>query len=81
MVYLFDVSAPITQHGVAITKGGSLNAKYVLHLDVRDMNSKHDWKKGISRCLQEATNAELTSLSFPALGTGTVDHSMFCSIN
>ena len=59
------------RHGVAITNGGKLNATYVIHLDVEDMKSKLDWKKGISRCLDEAQKATLASLSFPALGTGT----------
>ena len=67
---MYSVVAPIAQNGVAVTTGGTLTAKYVIHLDIMEMNGKRDWKRGISRCLEEAEKAELTSVSFPALGTG-----------
>ena len=53
-----------------MTNGGKLDADHVIHLDVEDMDTKAEWKKGISRCLEAAQKAELISLSFPALGTG-----------
>ena len=53
-----------------ITTAGNLAAKRVIHLDVNGVNGKNDWKKAISKCLQEAEKAQLSSLSFPALGTG-----------
>ena len=43
------------------------------------MKTKHEWKGGIFRCLEEANNRGFTSVSFPALGTGTAsaDNMMF----
>ena len=60
----------INRKGVAITNGGNLSAKKVIHLDVQGINGKAEWKKGITTCLKEAEKARLASLSFPALGTG-----------
>ena len=53
-----------------ITTAGNLAAKRVIHLDVSGVSGKNEWKKAISKCLQEAEKAQLSSLSFPALGTG-----------
>ena len=64
------VAGGIKQNGVAITSGGNLAAKHVLHLDVQGLTDKGEWKKGITRCLQQAERNELSSISFPALGTG-----------
>ena len=64
------VAGRIKQNGVAITSGGNLAAKHVLHLDVQGLTDKGEWKKGITRCLQQAERNELSSISFPALGTG-----------
>ena len=53
-----------------ITTAGNLAAKRIIHLDVNGVSGKNEWKKAISKCLQEAEKAQLSSLSFPALGTG-----------
>ena len=63
-------TGPIQSNGVVTTSGGNLTAKHVIHLDVQGITSKGEWKKGITRCLQQAESNELSSISFPALGTG-----------
>ena len=68
--YLYLITGTIGRRGVMITTAGNLSAKRVIHLDVNGVNGKNDWKKAISKCLQEAEKAQLSSLSFPALGTG-----------
>ena len=62
----------IGRNGIAVTTAGSLSVKHVIHLDVNEMRTKNVWKGGILRCLEEADKLGLSSVSFPALGTGTL---------
>lgn len=64
----------MNRNGVAITGGGNLSASHVIHVDVQGISGKNGWKKAITTCLQEAEKDELSSLSFPALGTGWIQN-------
>ena len=54
--------------GIVVTGPGKLNCKYIFHVMLQ--NSVKGWKTVISNCLQLAETRGVTSLSFPALGTG-----------
>ncbi len=53
-----------------MSTGGNLSAKRVVHLNVTGFSGNRQWKEGIKKCLQEAEREQLTSIAFPALGTG-----------
>ena len=57
-------------NGIAVTGGGDLLVKHVIHLNVRDKSHMKEWTMAIRSCLDEAERLGLTSLSFPTLGTG-----------
>lgn len=53
--------------GCVVTRAGSLRCKHVIHIDAQ---SSHSWKSKIKKCLEAANNLELSSVTFPAVGTG-----------
>ena len=58
----------IRREGIVVTGSGKLNSKYIFHVKLK--GSIDGWKTVISSCLQLAETIGVTSLSFPALGTG-----------
>ncbi|XP_050395688.1 protein mono-ADP-ribosyltransferase PARP15 isoform X2 [Patella vulgata] len=56
------------EKGIAITPVSGMNCKYVIHVDADRFN--YNWKKAITNCLREADQKHVTSIAFPALGTG-----------
>ena len=52
------------------TTAGDLPCQYVIHM-VAGTQQKSTWKKPIKKCLEKAASLNLTSITFPALGTGT----------
>ena len=66
--------------GIAVTGAGKLACQKVIHLEIPPIESNNDWKTAISRCLQEAEKLGLTSISFPAFGTGINDQVILQSI-
>ncbi|KAL3880352.1 hypothetical protein ACJMK2_032596 [Sinanodonta woodiana] len=58
---------------VAITSGGALDCKHVFHLFLKNWssrNAKRIFENTIRKCLEEADTASMSSIAFPALGTG-----------
>ncbi|XP_046562803.1 protein mono-ADP-ribosyltransferase PARP14-like isoform X2 [Haliotis rubra] len=57
------------KQGIVTTTAGGLQANYIIH--VSGDHFTQDWKKGITKCLEEAgTLPNVSSIAFPALGTG-----------
>ncbi|KAK6178592.1 hypothetical protein SNE40_013346 [Patella caerulea] len=56
------------EKGIAITPVSGMNCQYVIHVDADRFND--NWKKAIASCLREADKKNVTSIAFPALGTG-----------
>ncbi|MBC8174676.1 MAG: macro domain-containing protein [Candidatus Marinimicrobia bacterium] len=64
---------PIEVGDVVITTGGKLTAKYVIHAAGMGQDLQTDEKiirKVTHRCLELAEQNRITTLSFPAIGTG-----------
>ncbi|XP_067657209.1 protein mono-ADP-ribosyltransferase PARP15-like [Haliotis asinina] len=65
---------------VAVTGGGNLSCKQVYHITLTDKwrsdqpGTEELLKSTILKCLKTADDAGLTSLSFPALGTGALKY-------
>ena len=53
-----------------LTRAGKMAARYILHLDVTALDKNNTWKAGIKKCLRLVEQFKLSSISFPALGTG-----------
>ncbi|XP_071159744.1 protein mono-ADP-ribosyltransferase PARP15-like [Mytilus edulis] len=63
----------ITFSDVAITGPGRLDCQHIFHVTIQKFSSKGDEKnleKCIMNCLAEADRLGMTSIAFPALGTG-----------
>ncbi|XP_056005103.1 uncharacterized protein LOC125658748 isoform X3 [Ostrea edulis] len=68
------------KHGLVVTTSGDscqIPALFIIHVDatsVRRTFSKVNlaWRKMVLKCLQKAEQMKLTSLAFPALGTGSL---------
>ena len=58
----------IRRDGFIVSGPGKLPCRYIFHIKIR--GSIDGWKSIISVCLQQAESLGITSLSFPALGTG-----------
>ena len=56
---------------VAVTGAGKLNVRNIYHM-VPDMSSMRSIRDCIGNCLRKADSNGLTSLSFPAVGTGNM---------
>ena len=54
--------------GLAVTSAGHLPCKYVFHMAAHNMD--RGWTRGINKCLLEAEQLSISSISFPLLGTG-----------
>ena len=65
----------IRRDGVVVTGPGKLKCKFIFH--VKFKGSIEGWKTVISICLQHAETIGMTSLAFPALGTGTASPRVF----
>lgn len=64
-----------TKNGIAVTTGGNLPCKCIIHLAApaafdKKPPSMKDWEEGITKCLKEAEKMRLNSIAFPLLGTG-----------
>ncbi|CAH1781382.1 unnamed protein product [Owenia fusiformis] len=56
--------------GFAVTHGGKMQCKTVIHMDVT--SSRKDWKEMVIACLEKTEALKLSSVAFPALGTGSM---------
>ena len=57
---------------VAVTGAGKLNVRNIYHMVPDTMSSMRSIKECIVNCLRKADSSGLTSLSFPAVGTGNM---------
>ena len=57
-----------------LTTAGQLDAKCVAHMVASDSPSSNEIEKCISNCLKTVNENEWESISFPAVGTGSLKH-------
>ncbi|XP_022795889.1 poly [ADP-ribose] polymerase 14-like isoform X2 [Stylophora pistillata] len=62
---------PVTPGSISVTGAGKLQVRYIYHM-VRERNSNSSMKECIFNCLQKVDSDGLTSVSFPAVGTGII---------
>ena len=61
----------MAKKGIVSTGAKGLRCRAIVHVNISHFN---DWKAVISMCLSEAENIPgVTSIAFPALGTGKVN--------
>ena len=60
-----------TPGSVVVTKAGRLSARYLYHIVPTD-HTPSGIKASLMQCLQEAENDRISSISFPAIGTGII---------
>ena len=57
---------------VAVTSGGNLKARFIFHIVPPKPLDDKSIKGSVMKCLQEAERKGLSSISFPAIGTGNL---------
>jgi O-acetyl-ADP-ribose deacetylase (regulator of RNase III) len=68
-----DVAGPVPLGEAAITSGGQLKARHVIHaasMHLGGLTSEEGLRAATINSLQRAEEKHLTSLAFPAIGTG-----------
>ncbi|KAL5022101.1 hypothetical protein ScPMuIL_001256 [Solemya velum] len=60
----------IQRTGIITTTGGNLRCRNVIHVILPRPSDGAAWRQVILKCLQRAEDEHMTSLAFPALGTG-----------
>lgn len=60
-----------TPGSVVVTKAGKLKATYLYHIIPADQ-TPDGMKQSVLQCLQEAENNSISSIAFPAIGTGNI---------
>ncbi|MGE0679753.1 MAG: macro domain-containing protein [Candidatus Binatia bacterium] len=68
-----DVAGPISLGEAAMTGGGQLKARYVIHaasMQLGGLTSEGSLRDSTSNSLKRAEEKQLTSIAFPAIGTG-----------
>ncbi|XP_067933230.1 protein mono-ADP-ribosyltransferase PARP14-like [Watersipora subatra] len=62
------------QDGIWVSSGGNLSAQYIFHVNAQSFSGFNDeWKKLLSSCLEKCDGNGLTSIAFPAHGTGAME--------
>ncbi|HCU26130.1 MAG TPA: hypothetical protein DF383_14035, partial [Deltaproteobacteria bacterium] len=72
-----DQIGPIERGEAAITGGGNLKAKYVIHaasMSFDDPTTDESLYDSVKNALSRATELNIASLAFPAIGTGVSDY-------
>ena len=72
---------PQAPGSIIVTKAGGLNAKYLFHIVPVEPLTAKSMKTSVLTCLQEADKRRVTSISFPAIGTGILGMSAKSSAN
>ena len=73
----YSITKECSRHGrqtpgsVVVTKAGKLKARYLYHIIPADQ-TPDGMKQSVLQCLQEAENNSISSISFPAIGTGNI---------
>jgi O-acetyl-ADP-ribose deacetylase (regulator of RNase III) len=68
-----DAIGSIPVGGAAITSGGKLKAKYVIHaasMQLGGQTTAHALRSSTAHCLRIAAEKRLKTIAFPAVGTG-----------
>ncbi|MGE0821447.1 MAG: macro domain-containing protein [Candidatus Binatia bacterium] len=68
-----DTIGPISLGEAALTRGGQLKARYVIHaasMHVGELTCEGSLRDATLNSLKRAVEKQLTSLAFPAIGTG-----------
>jgi O-acetyl-ADP-ribose deacetylase (regulator of RNase III) len=71
---------PVEVGDAVLTSGGTLKARWVIHAAVmgQDLHTNAEYiKKATRRALNVAESKKLSSISFPALGTGVGNFSLY----
>lgn len=76
--FMYGPQAP---GSIIVTKAGGLNAKYLFHIVPVEPLTAKSMKASVLTCLQEADKRRVTSISFPAIGTGILGMSAKSSAN
>ena len=62
--------APQTPGSVVVTRAGRLQTSFIFHIVPMEPVTAKSMKASLMTCLQEAEKKRITSISFPAIGTG-----------
>ena len=73
--------SPPAPGSIVVTKAGRLNANYLFHIVPLEPLTAKSMKASLLICLQEAEKRRVTSISFPAIGTGILGMSAKSSVN
>ena len=68
-----DAIGPVPLGEAALTRGGELTARYVIHaasMHLGGLTSEESLQAATVNSLKRATEKQLTSIAFPAIGTG-----------
>ena len=68
-----DVLGPVSLGEAALTSGGQLKARYVIHaasMHLGGLTSEDSLRDATVNSLKRAVEKQLTSIAFPAIGTG-----------
>ena len=57
---------------VVVTSAGNLRARFIFHIVPPDPLDTRSIKVSVMKCLEEAEKRRITSISFPAIGTGNL---------
>ena len=57
---------------VVVTKAGNLKARFIFHIVPSDPLNTRSIKASVMKCLEEAEKQGISSISFPAIGTGNL---------
>ena len=57
---------------VVVTKAGNLGARFIFHMVPPDPLDTRSIKVSVMKCLQEGEKKSISSISFPAIGTGNL---------
>jgi O-acetyl-ADP-ribose deacetylase (regulator of RNase III) len=74
-----DAIGPIALGEAALTGGGQLKARYVIHaasMHLGGLTSEDSLRQATRNSLKRANEKQLTSLAFPAIGTGVAGFPM-----
>lgn len=72
---------PQAPGSIVVTKAGRLNANCLFHIVPVEPLTAKSMKASLLKCLQEADKRRVTSISFPAIGTGILGMSAKSSAN
>ena len=73
MSIVYIVSGQTDRNCIAVTSGGNLPCRFIIHLEA----GAKSWKTLVQNSLKAAEKQQLTSIAMPALGTGNMSPKPF----